>query len=100
MNTCALGVVMPWCASMKRPRTSSSSEVASLDLPDWPEQVVGGKYLRLLEKYVQSMRDEDSHGNRSLILDDVFIVSLLPFHNPLLRTLRTIEDFSQTNQAQ
>lgn len=85
---------------MKLRPTSPPLEVASPVLPDWPEEVVGGKYVRLLAKYVQTLRDEDSHGNRTLFLDDVFIVSLLAFHNPLLRSLRTIEDFSQTRQAQ
>jgi hypothetical protein len=66
----------------------------------WPEQVVGGKYVRLLEKYLQQLRDERAHGNRKLFLDDVFVVYLLAFFNPTVRSLRTIEDFSQTVQAQ
>jgi hypothetical protein len=70
------------------------------DRPEWPEQVIGGKYVRLLEKHLQALRDEDPHGNRKLFLDDVFVVSLLAFHNPVLRSLRTIEDFSKTRQAQ
>jgi hypothetical protein len=85
---------------MKPPRPSSRPEGATPALPEWPEDVVGGKYLRILEKYVQALREEDSHGNQKLFLDDVFIVSLLAFHNPTLRSLRTIEDFSQTRQAQ
>jgi transposase len=35
-----------------------------------------------------------------LFLDDVVIAHLLAFFNPTLRSLRTIEDFSQTRQAQ
>ncbi len=81
-------------------RPSSQPEATSSALPNWSELVVGGKYLRLLQKHVQALRDEDGHGNRELFLDDVFIVSLLAFHNPVLRSLRTIEDFSQTRQAQ
>lgn len=69
-------------------------------LPDWPEQITGGKYVRLLEKYAQSLRETDAHGNRRLFLDDVVIAHLLAFFNPTLRSLRTIEDFSQTRQAQ
>ncbi len=69
-------------------------------LPEWPEQVTGGKYVRMLEKYVQSLRGTDAHGNRRLFLDDVVIAHLLAFFNPTLRSLRTIEDFSQTRQAQ
>lgn len=61
---------------------------------------MGGKYVKILEKHVQAFREESSHGNQQLFLDDVFILSLLAFHNPTLRSLRTLEDFSQTRQAQ
>jgi hypothetical protein len=53
-----------------------------------------------LERLVDQLREQDSHGNRQLFLDDVFIAYLLAFFNPGLRTLRTIEDFSETRQAQ
>jgi hypothetical protein len=69
-------------------------------LPNWPEQITGGKYVRMLEKYAQALRKADAHGNRRLFLDDVVIAHLLAFFNPTLRSLRTIEDFSQTRQAQ
>jgi Transposase DDE domain len=94
-------------ATPKRsPRTTPPSQrperdqPAARQLPDWPEQVLGGKHLRALEHLVQELRDSDPHGNRDLFLDDVFIASLLAFFNPSLRSLRTIEDFSQTRQAQ
>jgi hypothetical protein len=83
----------------RRPRLTLPIE-SDAEVPVWPEQVIGGKYVRLLEKYVQSLRDEDPHGNRKLFLDDVFIVSLLAFYNPVVRSLRTIEDFSKSRQAQ
>jgi hypothetical protein len=70
------------------------------ELPVWPETVVGGKFVRLLEKQVDQLRDEEPHGNRKLFLDDVFVVYLLAFFNPTVRSLRTIEDFSQTRQVQ
>jgi hypothetical protein len=85
---------------MKLRPPSSQVEVSVSALSEWPEQLIGGKYVRLLQKHVQALRDEDPHGNRELFLDDVFIVSLLAFHNPVLRSLRTIEDFSQTRQGQ
>jgi len=69
-------------------------------LPSWPEKVIGGKYVRLLENVLQQLRTEGEHGNRKLFLDDVFITYLLAFHNPTIRSLRTIEDFSQVKQAQ
>jgi hypothetical protein len=53
-----------------------------------------------LQRLVDQLREETSHGNRQLFLDDVFVAYLLAFFNPGLRTLRTIEDFSETRQAQ
>jgi hypothetical protein len=67
---------------------------------EWPEQVLGGKYVRLLEKHLRQLRGEGEHGNRRLYLDDVFVTYLLAFFNPSVRSLRTIEDFSQTRQVQ
>jgi hypothetical protein len=77
-----------------------NTKPAEESLPNWPEQITGGKYVRMLEKYVESLRDTDAHGNRRLFLDDVVIAHLLAFFNPTLRSLRTFEDFSQTRQAQ
>src|SRR5947207_6493115 len=69
-------------------------------LPNWPEPVIGGKYIRMLGAHVRALRESDAHGNRQVFLDDVVIAHLLAFFNPTLRSLRTIEDFSQTRQAQ
>jgi hypothetical protein len=70
------------------------------DRPRWPGQVVGGKYVRALDRMIRSLRSEDAHGNRSLHLDDVLTCYLLAFFNPSIRSLRTLEDFSETRQAQ
>jgi hypothetical protein len=70
------------------------------ELPLWPEAVRGGKLVKLLERFVGGLVDERAHGNRALFLDDVFVAYLLAFFNPSLRSLRTLEDFSQTRQAQ
>jgi hypothetical protein len=70
------------------------------ELPNWPEQVVGGKYLKMLEAQLCALRESDTHGNQLLFLDDVFVAHLLAFFNPTLNSLRTLEDFSQTRQAQ
>ncbi len=66
----------------------------------WPHQVSGGKYVRLLDRFLKQLREETGHGNRKVFLDDVFVVHLLAFFNPSIRSLRTLEDFSQTRQAQ
>lgn len=82
---------------MGSPRTAGPPKPP---LPVWPEKVVGAKYVEALQRQVDGLREQDPHGNRKLFLDDVFIVSLLAFYNPTLRSLRTLEDFSQTRQAQ
>jgi hypothetical protein len=70
------------------------------DRPLWPETVLGGKYVRCLETLLRARRPEDAHGNRILHLDDVLVCYLLAFFNPSIRSLRTVEDFSQTQRAQ
>src|SRR6185437_8003280 len=83
-----------------RPELAGSAAVARRDLPVWPDRVFGAKPVRSLERLVDQLREHGPHGNRRLFLDDVFVAYLLAFFNPALRTLRTIEDFSQTRQAQ
>lgn len=66
-----------------------------------PEKLIGLKYVRLLENQVEQLRAEIvEHGNRELFLDDVFIVYLLAFFNPCIRSLRTLEDLSQLPKVQ
>ena len=84
----------------QRPELAGSAELAKRDLPVWPERVFGAKHVHSLERLVIQLREQEPHGNRDLFLDDVFVAYLLAFFNPTLRTLRTIEDFSQTRQAQ
>lgn len=69
--------------------------------PDWADPVQGGKQLAILQRHVASLRREqpDVHGNQRLFADDVVLAHLLAFYNPTLKSLRTIEDFSQTRQA-
>jgi hypothetical protein len=82
----------------KRRQRTSNPDAAKV----WPEKVIGAKYVRLLENQLRDLQavDTTQHGNRKLFLDDVFIVYLLAYFNPTIRSLRTIEDFSQTQQAQ
>ena len=84
----------------ERPERAGSVEAARRELPVWPEKILGAKHLHSLERLIAQLRGENAHGNRALFLDDVFVAYLLAFFNPALRTLRTLEDFSQTRQAQ
>jgi hypothetical protein len=67
--------------------------------PRWPGPVVGGKYVRRLDDLLRALRPADAHGNRTLYLDDVLACYLLAAFNPAIRSLRTVEDFSRTQQA-
>lgn len=85
----------------RRRRTSGSQATGNTEpLKVWPEKLIGAKYVRLIEKQLRDIQEEDAHGNRDLFSDDVFVVYLLAFFNPTIRSLRTIEDLSQTQQAQ
>jgi hypothetical protein len=81
-------------------RKHSTSLLASAELPSWHETVRRGPLVEMLRRHIDALRAEDEHGNRKLFLDDVFIAYLLTFFNPSIRTLRTLEDFSQTKQGQ
>jgi hypothetical protein len=85
---------------MAAPLAQLDDRLEKRELPVWPFQVEGGKHVALLERCLASLRGEPRHGNQELFLDDVFIAYLLAFFNPTIRSLRTIEDFSQTRQAQ
>ena len=84
-----------------RRRNTKSRRAEPGELPIWPETVQGRSLVSMLQRHVAQLRDEaGAHGNRDVFLDDVFIAYLLAFFNPSVRSLRTIEDFSQTQQAQ
>jgi CBS domain-containing protein len=84
----------------QRPQRAASAESARRELPVWLKPVFGITHVRSLERIIEGLREKDAHGNRQLFLDDVFVAYLLAFFNPALRTLRTLEDFSLTRQAQ
>ncbi len=48
----------------------------------------------------RSTHQQNPHGNRQLFLDDTLSPTSSPSSCPALWTLRTLEDFSQTRQAQ
>jgi len=58
-------------------------------------QLVGRKYVRVLEAYLERLRAFYPHPNRVLFYDDVLIAYLLAFFNPAVRSLRLIEDLSR-----
>lgn len=68
--------------------------------PEWPEMIFGSKSVRGLLPLLEQLPPLSDHPNRALQTRDVFVAHLLAFFNPTLRSLRTLEDFSQTRQAQ
>ena len=67
--------------------------------PEWPEMVFGSKSVRGLLPLLEQLPSISDHPNRELQTRDVFVAHLLAFFNPTLRSLRALEDFSQTRQA-
>ena len=61
-------------------------------VPGVEEQVIGQRYLRLLEDHLVHLHQQRAHGNRTLFYDHVVVAHLLAFFNPGLRGLRSLED--------
>jgi len=64
------------------------------------EDLFGGKYVRSLQAHLARLRAAHAHPNRTLFFDDVAIAYLLAFFSPAIRSLRTLDDFSQTPAMQ
>ena len=60
------------------------------------EDLFGGKYVRALQAHLARLRAAHAHPNRTLFFDDVAVAYLLAFFSPAIRSLRTLDDFSQT----
>jgi len=64
-----------------------------------PEHLLGPKQLAPLQDLLDSLRDHPAHGNRRLFLDQLLVLHLLAFFNPVVRSLRMLDDLSQTPAA-
>lgn len=64
------------------------------------EDLFGGKYVESLQKHLARLRSANPHPNRTLFFDDVAVAYLLAFFSPGIRSLRTLDDFSQTPSMQ
>jgi hypothetical protein len=60
------------------------------------QELIGGKYLKVLVKHRKRLRKSSAHPNRILHYDDLFTLLLMGFFNPTLRSLRSLEDASQS----
>lgn len=64
--------------------------------PGTDQELIGAKYLKVLDKHRKRLRKASNHPNRVLHYDDLFTLLLMGFFNPVLRSLRTLEDASQS----
>jgi hypothetical protein len=64
------------------------------------EELFGGKYVRSLQGHLARLHAAHAHPNRNLFFDSVAIAYLLAFFSPAVRSLRTLDDFSQTPAMQ
>lgn len=75
---------------MSRSPTKNVERLAPID--PGPEQIVGRRFIRVIEDELRHLRTHKSHQNRSLTLDRVVVAHLLAFFNPAMKSLRKIED--------
>ena len=61
-------------------------------VPGSEDQVVGRRFIRLIEDQLAHLRRQPHHGNREVFFDQIVIAHLLAFFNLGLRSLRKIED--------
>lgn len=57
-----------------------------------PENLVGARYVRIIEEHLHALNSHPTHGNRELFLDQLVVAHLLAFFNPAISGLRSIED--------
>lgn len=56
------------------------------------DQIIGRRYIRIIEDQLKHLRSHRVHGNRVVEYEHVVIAHLLAFFNPCLRGLRSMED--------
>jgi hypothetical protein len=61
-------------------------------VPGSEDQIVGRRFIRLIEDQLKHLHDQPVHGNRDVFLDHLVVAHLLAFFNPNVRGLRTLQD--------
>jgi Transposase DDE domain len=67
--------------------------------PVLPEQLVGAGYLAPLQRLLDDLHSKPTHGNLRVGDGHILVLHLLAFFNPVVRSLRMLEDLSQTPAA-
>jgi IS4 transposase len=61
-------------------------------IPRRADQLVGRRLILRIEDHLRHLHAQPAHGNRCFFYDQLVIAHLLAFFNPLLHSLRCIED--------
>jgi hypothetical protein len=64
-----------------------------------PANLMGAKQLAPLQRVLETLRAVPVHGNCQVMPEHVLVLHLLAFFNPVVRSLRLMEDLSQTPTA-
>ena len=75
---------------MARKRNSGTERPAPIPIPK--DQVMGRRFIRLLDGQLHHLREHCVHGNRCFFYDQLVVAHLIAFFNPILAGLRKIED--------
>jgi hypothetical protein len=75
---------------MARGRKAGADRPDPIPIPE--DQVMGRRFIRLLDGQLQRLRHHYEHGNRCFFYDQLVVAHLLAFFNPILAGLRKIED--------
>src|SRR5260370_23276394 len=67
--------------------------------PQLPKQLMGARSLAPLQHVLDELHAAPVHGNCRVADDHLLVLHLLAFFNPVVRSLRLMEDLSQTPTA-
>lgn len=82
-------------------RTAQPDPVVEF-IPGSEERIVGGRLIDLIDQPLRALRTSkalSAHGNRHLLADHLVIAHLVAFFNPIVKSLRRIEDVFQSPKA-
>lgn len=77
-------------ASVLRPRRGRKKRTKPA-----AKDITGRGYLKTLQSLLRELRKLYPHANRVLFYDDVVVAHLLAFFNPMVNSLRMVEDMSE-----
>jgi hypothetical protein len=78
----------------RRGNRSSPADDARVD-----EQLVGAEFVQLIQGHLRALRPHRDHPNRTLHYDELLTALLLAFYQPADRSLRLIDDLSDSGHA-